>query len=229
MEKPILFNTDMVRAILEGRKTCTRRVIKNKYDNADITFFENKYGKRLVYMQNDTPKDIIHEDGSRTCHLKAYEEIKKPYEVGDILWVRETWCDATTDLYVDSDLELGDCKYIFKVDDNGRIQPIIELDVKRWRPSIHMPKEAARIFLEVTSVRAERLKDIAEDGAKAEGAISTAIENEDGTDYVGLYAIENFREIWNSTIKKEERHKYGWKANPWVWVIEFKEKIRKVS
>ncbi|MDU4954010.1 MAG: hypothetical protein E6X21_17000, partial [Clostridium sp.] len=91
MEKPILFNTDMVRAILEGRKTCTRRVIKNKYDNADITFFENKYGKRLVYMQNDTPKDIIHEDGSRTCHLKAYEEIKKPYEVGDILWVRETW------------------------------------------------------------------------------------------------------------------------------------------
>lgn len=58
MEKPILFNTDMVRAILDGRKTCTRRVIKNKYDNADITFFENKYGKRLVYMQNDTPKDM---------------------------------------------------------------------------------------------------------------------------------------------------------------------------
>ncbi|PWL55372.1 MAG: hypothetical protein DBY38_02015 [Clostridium cadaveris] len=234
MEKPILFNTDMVRAILEGRKTCTRRVIKNKYDNADITFFENKYGKRLVYMQNDTPKDIIHEDGSRTCHLKAYEEIKKPYEVGDILWVRETW----TKLYkVDANgFTQWDKEKIYYAADG---EPDVELvdedgflkeDQRiKWKPSIHMPKSLARIFLEVTSVRAERLKDITEDGAKAEGAISTAIENEDGTDYVGLYAIENFREIWNSTIKKEERHKYGWKANPWVWVIEFKEKIRKVS
>ncbi|NME63821.1 hypothetical protein HF846_04295 [Clostridium cadaveris] len=209
MLKPILFNTDMVKAILEGRKTCTRRIIKNL-----IVFNQEEE----TFSHKDKKSDIGYKVGLTKDEIIEYA----PYQVGDILWVRETWCDATTDLYVDSDLELGDCKYIFKVDDNGRIQPIIELDVKRWRPSIHMPKEAARIFLEVTSVRAERLKDIAEDGAKAEGAISTAIENEDGTDYVGLYAIENFREIWNSTIKKEERHKYGWNANPWVWVIEFK-------
>ena len=170
MEKPILFNTDMVRAILEGRKTCTRRVIKNKYDNADITFFENKYGKRLVYMQNDTPKDIIHEDGSRTCHLKAYEEIKKPYEVGDILWVRETW----TKLYkVDANgFTQWDKEKIYYAADG---EPDVELvdedgflkeDQRiKWKPSIHMPKSLARIFLEVTSVRAERLKDITEDGA----------------------------------------------------------------
>lgn len=230
MERPILFNTDMVRAILDEKKTCTRRVIKNKYDNAYITFFENKYGKRLVYMQNDTPKDIIHEDGSRTCHLKAYEEIKKPYQVGDILWVRETWCDATTDLDVDSNFELGDCKYIFKADDNGRMQPIIELDVKRWRPSIHMPKEAARIFLEVTCVRAERLKDITEDGAKAEGIREYTKDgelfkyavNEDQYRWSVMprSPIEAFKDLWNTCYNWPK----CWEYNPWVWVIEFRRR-----
>lgn len=219
MLKPILFNTDMVRAILEGRKTCTRRVIKNKYDNADITFFENKYGKRLVYMQNDTPKDIIHEDGSRTCHLKAYEEIKKPYEVGDILWVRETWKQYEKRVGKGRQTHLQKF-YGYKADADNLNNPS-EFYEGNWKPSIHMPKKAARIFLEVTSVRAERLQDITTKECFNEG-IKYDYNSKDNE-------FVFFSELWNSTIKRCERHKYGWKANPWVWVIEFKEKIRKVS
>ena len=225
MIKPILFNTDMVRAILEGRKTCTRRVIKNKYDNADITFFENKYGKRLVYMQNDTPKDIIHEDGSRTCHLKAYEEIKKPYEVGDILWVRETWTklykvdangftqwDKEKIYYAadgDPDIEL--------VDEDGFLKEDRRI---KWKPSIHMPKSLARIFLEVTCVRAERLQNITTEQILKEGVVQRFPKVNDR--FTPDILRGGFIELWNSTIKRYERHKYGWKANPWVWVIEFK-------
>ena len=205
MEKPILFNTEMVKAIMEGRKTVTRRVIKNKYTNANIEWFENKYGKRLVYMQNDTPPDVIHEDGSRTCHIKMCEEIKRPYKVGDILYVRETWCDTSKDMLSSCDLDLGECKYIFKVDDNGKSQPLVECEVKRWRPSIHMPKAAARIFLRVTDVRVERLQDMKFEDYKKEG-FSTSYE---------------FMELWDKTIKKEDLDQYGWQANPWVWVIEF--------
>lgn len=80
----------------------------------------------------------------------------------------------------------------------------------RWHPSIHMPKEAARIWLKVTSVRAERLQDITEDGAEAEGAIDRIYT-----------AREHFIEIWDRTIKKSDLDIYGWYANPWVWVIEF--------
>ena len=227
MEKPILFNTDMVRAILEGRKTCTRRVIKDvsELEFIGISSTDGDIFDHAAFGYGNF-NDIV--------NAKIVKSIKAPYLPGDILWVRETWTklykvdangftqwDKEKIYYAadgDPDIEL--------VDEDGFLKEDRRI---KWKPSIHMPKSLARIFLEVTSVRAERLKDITEDGAKAEGAISTAIENEDGTDYVGLYAIENFREIWNSTIKKEERHKYGWKANPWVWVIEFKEKIRKVS
>lgn len=210
-----------MRAILEGRKTCTRRVIKNL-----IVFNQEEE----TFSHKDKKSDIGYKVGLTKDEIVEYA----PYQAGDILWVRETWTklyevdangftqwDKEKIYYAadgDPDIEL--------VDEDGFLKEDQRI---KWKPSIHMPKSLARIFLEVTSVRAERLKDITEDGAKAEGAISTAIENEDGTDYVGLYARENFREIWNSTIKKEERHKYGWKANPWVWVIEFKEKIRKVS
>lgn len=206
LEKPILFNTEMVKAILEDRKTCTRRVIKKKYSNTDIDFHEDKYGKRLVEIQNDAPKPIVHPDGSKTVHLVACEEIKKPYKVGDILYVRETWCDVEKDFRKDDDIDIGDCKYIFKVDDNGEKHPLIEGYIKRWRPSIHMPKEAARIFLKVTSVRPEKLQDITEDQIKKEG-----IREE-----FPPLAQDAFQELWDSTTKE-----YRWRLNPWVWVIEF--------
>jgi hypothetical protein len=211
LEKPILFNTEMVKAILKGQKTCTRRIIKNKYENADIDWFENKYGKRLVCIQNDAPAPRKNPNGTTTHSLVAMEEIKKPYNIGDILYVRETWCDVETDFRKDDDIDLGDCKYIFKVDDNGEEHPLIEGYIKRWRPSIHMPKKASRIFLKVTDVRTERIQDITEEQIKKEG-----IREE-----FPPLAEDSFRELWDSTTKD-----YKWCLNPWVWVIEF-ERIEK--
>lgn len=206
-EKPILFNTAMVQEIMAGDKTCTRRLIKNKYSNTDIEWFENKYGRRLVYMQNDAPTDIIHENGSRTCHVKACEEIKAPYEIGDILYVRETWRVWDSDIC--TCYECHGCnhgKYIYKAgygDDE-------EL---KWKPSIHMPKEAARIFLRVTAVKVERLQDITTEGCFKEGI--TFDYNSPNTEF------DFFEELWDSTIKKEDIEAHGYKANPWVWVIDF--------
>lgn len=221
MEKPILFNTEMVKAILEGRKTCTRRIIKNKYENADIDWFENKYGKRLVYIQNDVPAPRKNTNGTTTHSLVAMEEIKKPYQIGDILYVRETWCDVKKDFRKDDDMDLGDCKYIFKVDDNGGKHPLIEYHVERWRPSIHMPRVAARIFLKVISIRAERIQDITEEDAINEGAEKAY--------YSSIYSskpkhgekednyIDGFHELWNECYRWPQT----WEGNPWVWRIEF--------
>lgn len=220
MEKPILFNTEMVKAILEGRKTCTRRIVKNKYENADIDWFENKYGKRLAYIQNDAPAPKKNQNGTTTHSLVACEEIKKPYEVGDILYVRETWQEWSNDMC--TCYECYGCnhgKYIHKAgyeNDEGM----------KWRPSIHMPKEAARIFLKVTSIRAERIQDITEEDAINEGAGKAY--------YSSIYSskpkhgekednyIDGFHELWNECY----RWPHTWEGNPWVWVIEF-QKIEK--
>lgn len=219
MEKPILFNTEMVKAILEGKKTCTRRVVKEglleKWSEFD-EWQESKikgYGNAVVQKQG----------------INSYLMLESPYEVGDVLYVRETWCDTTKDLIDDSDLEVGECKYVFKVDDNGYRQPIIEVDVKRWRPSIHMPKEAARIFLEVTNVRVERLQDITEEGAREEGVRQYTKDGE-----VFKYAVNEYQYKWSEmpkdpieAFKKLWDNCYNWPKcwtyNPWVWVIEFKK------
>ena len=132
-----------------------------------------------------------------------------PYQPGDTLYVRETWCD---DRQFTHDSTPG--RYFYKASENENF---------KWKPSIHMPKEAARIWLKVTNVRIERLQDVTEDGAKAEGAIDNrgfihSPENE----YDRIHtAREHFIKIWNSTIKKSDLDSYGWDADPWVWVIEF--------
>lgn len=215
--KPILFNTEMVQAILDGRKTCTRRVVKTRRKDA-CGFYVTK-----------------RPDGSFTG-VYEYDEDERMFEnqliplykPGDILYVRETWerfecwnCDGD---------ERGNCQkepkksvldktfgcYMYRATDE------ISGDAK-WHPSIHMPKEAARIWLKATNVRAERLQDITEDGAEAEGAIDNrgfihSPENE----YDRIYtAREHFIEIWDRTIKKSDLDIYDWDANPWVWVIEF--------
>lgn len=204
LEKPILFNTEMVKAILEDRKTCTRRVIKKKYSNTDIDFHEDKYGKRLVEIQNDAPAPVKNPNGTTTYSLVACEEIKKPYKVGDILYVRETWKEFKKRIGQGEQCHLGSF-YGYKADEDNHGNPSEFYDGK-WKPSIHMPKVAARIFLKVINVRAERLQDITEDQIKKEG-----IREE-----FPPLAQDAFQELWDSTTKE-----YRWRLNPWVWVIEF--------
>lgn len=192
--KPILFNTEMVRAILDGIKGSTRRIVKGFIPNDAV------WGYTAF-----TPKGYI---SCRGTFADGYGEkfFKLPCEPGNILYVRETWKKAPNGYYYYEDWQKNDIA-----------------DVTKWKPSIHMPKEAARIWLKVTDVRVERLQDVTEDGAKAEGAIDNrgfihSPENE----YDSIHtAREHFTEIWNSTIKKSDIDRYGWNANPWVWIIEF--------
>lgn len=203
--KPILFNTEMVRAILDRRKVCTRRIIKPQPTG--------EYATILAEIA--------------------------PYQPGDILYVRETfaWCPC------------WDCR--FDTIPNGCRHPVIYDSKKRehgcymyrascedneypsadtWHPSIHMPKEVARIWLKVTDVRVERLQSITEGGAIREGAEGEKCHHTNTgafgcTDCMNTGWIEppqvEFMQIWNSTIKKSDLDRYGWDANPWVWVIEF--------
>lgn len=196
--KPILFNTEMVRAILDGLKTCTRRICKdaNEYTVPDMDFYNAD--RRTYAVHNFADKEQMEQlsTAERTC----------PICPGDILYVREAWKKAPNGYYYYEDWQRNDIA-----------------DVTKWKPSIHMPKEAARIWLKVTDVRIERLQDVTEDGAKAEGAIDNrgfihSPENE----YDRIHtAREHFLKIWNDTIKKSNFNCYGWDANPWVWVIEF--------
>ncbi len=182
--KPILFNTPMVQAILDNRKTVTRRIVK---ESALSKFNFDSTGKLLGSF-----------DG---CDMYPSTD-DAPYHVGDILYVRETWCK--TDCF---GLQNG---YVYKAD--GAKNDIFKDTgfTPKWHPSIHMPKETARIFLRVTDVSIERLQDITVKGAIKEGM--TDIISGDGTEFIS---------VWNSTVKKQELDRYGWNADPWVWVIEF--------
>lgn len=216
--KPILFNTEMVRAILDGRKDATRRIVKGFIPDDAV------WGYTAF-----TPKGYI---SCRGTFADGYGEkfFKLPCEPGDILYVRETfaWCpcwdcgfDTIPDgcrhpvIYDSKKREHGCYMYRASCEDNE--YPSADT----WHPSIHMPKEAARIWLKVTDVRVERLQEISEDGAKAEGANFKNGKNVGFEEKMNRTAIERFTEIWNSTIKKSDLDRYGWDANPWVWVIEF--------
>lgn len=186
--KPILFNTEMVRAILDGRKSCTRRVVKPQPTA--------RYGAQCI---------------------------KPPYQSGDILYVRETvW--QKIGHYLDVDGETKPSWY-----NEFRYVASDEKPETGWnyswvkRPSIHMPKEAARIWLKVTGVRVERLQDITVDGCHREGI---NIETSAVTDGETLnrnhdFSLEKFETLWDSTVKKSDLDSYGWDANPYVWIIEF--------
>lgn len=213
--KPILFNTEMVQAILGGLKTETRRVVRQHYSNADLEMFTNKYGTRLVERQNDVPEPESHVDefGVKytTRHLTAIEECKAPYNHGDILWVRETWAAGC----------MGG--YIYKA---GHEYADMLAELHQWKPSIHMPREAARLFLRVACVRAERLQDIDVFGAMAEGCDGRCESPSSGCPgslsiVTRNFSIEKFQTVWDRTIKSPDRELYGWDANPWVWVVKF--------
>ena len=201
--KPILFNTDMVRAILDGRKTVTRRVIKEPKDfmfDGETSFMPaGKHGEKYLHM------DCVNVYDSAVRYIRCL------YRVKDILYVRETWGEWTGG-------------YVYKAWNEPFPQAGC-YPVTKWHPSIHMPKEAARIFLKVTDVRIERVQDITEEQAKKEGAINNIgfIHSPDN-EYTKIHtAKEDFQNIWDSTIKKAHFVLYGWNANPWVWVIEFEQ------
>lgn len=236
---PILFNTEMVRAILDGRKDATRRIVKGFIPDDAV------WGYTAF-----TPKGYI---SCRGTFADGYGEkfFKLPCEPGDILYVRETWqCwrahryEATADVRFRAGGD--DVRLQFA---NGNTDSIDRLDYDtfvhkwfshngEWKPSLFMPKVAARIWLKVTDVRVERLQDIDEDGVWNEGfrftpPCLTRVSADGHTcdldgpctshiKYCDMTMGDLFgRELWNSTIKKSDIDRYGWDANPWVWVIEF--------
>ena len=202
--KPILFNTEMVRAILDGRKTCTRRLIKPQPDKKHIY--------PLGFVTDSTEKKEVGCFGfAANEYGGSIQYVKPPYRYapGDILYVRETWKKAPNGYYYYEDWQRNDIA-----------------DVTKWKPSIHMPKEAARIWLRVTDVRVERLQEITAESALTEGADkyihANGTLNEDQT-------ITSFIGIWNSTIKESDLDRYGWDANPYVWVISFERCAKPVE
>lgn len=219
--KPILFNTEMVRAILAGKKISTRRLITPQpqahlcYSFAGKDFgkwhYPPKYAQESWGKAFQIPTNISLEEREKRWNPPAH--------AGDILWVRETW--STTGkcgLYPDWPIE-GPPHYIYKADD-----PDCDAAIKaRWYPSIHMPKAAARIFLRAVDVRVERLQEITVEGCAAEGIwddYKTHSEKYHENLKKAAYP-KAFSELWNSTIKKDSLPRYGWNANPWVWAITF--------
>ena len=187
--KPILFNTEMVRAILDGRKSCTRRIVKHDVE----VILNSPYHKKYPEVAD---KQII----SKLC--------MPPYQPGDILYVRETFIQAAAHIFW------------YKADNKPWMSQGL-----LWKPSIHMPKEAARIWLKVTDVRVERLQecgkgwclDIEKEGIVTQQDPILYISDDTFHDALRM----EFQKTWDSTIKKSDLDRYGWDASPWVWVIEF--------
>lgn len=210
--KPILFNTEMVLAILDGRKTQTRRVVK---------FPDGMTGR-------------LPRDGSRNILFYPGGIKHPPYMPGDILYVRETWgffpcsdCEQPDDckeqtghkpdtLKVDGK-QVDGC-FVYRANYGTTEDDSFPPSVFKWRPSIHMPKAATRIFLRVTSVRAEKLRDITEAEATKEGLYKGWRRSGRGS--LALSARQAFMWLWE-TITCDGPAAETWACNPWVWVIEF--------
>jgi len=215
-EKPIIFSTEMVRAILDGRKSQTRRVIKLKYDNTHIQWRTDKYGTRLVEMQNDVEGETFgkNDDGNTWHKLLACMEIWPRYKVGDVLWVRENFYQRyVIRRNMDGEPERWRYPEFGYVASGGH--PDTGEGYWQSRPSIHMPRAAARIFLRVTDVRAERVQSITYGDCCAEGVFN---KKELKSVFDGSIATERFARLWNSINAKRG---YGWDTNPWVWVYTF--------
>lgn len=271
--KPILFNTEMIRAILDGRKSCTRRIVKPQpqsrlcYTFAGCNCGTWGYPSKTAYEnwgdEYKLPEDITDEELKRRWN--------PPYHTDDILYVRETWRVGAWDILnqmIAFDYKDGTCGELTYIHDRDLFERLVNQsrnDARqakceyngvdfvwekgkspcRWHPSIHMPKEAARIWLNVTDVRVERLQEITESGAKAEGIrgytkdgnlYKYAVTDDWWIDYHNKHkeivtgtwwqdmprtAKDAFSYLWNSTIKKSDLDLYGWNANPWVWTIEY--------
>lgn len=220
-ERPVLFSGEMVRAILDNHKTQTRRVIKPQ----PMINFTDKYSVEIEWLGVLTRRsgglsfsaqellDYFWED---ICNQRLTNEVLCPYgRRGDRLWVRETFC-----YYHSIKDEHGNQKIAYRAD----IDPKYHKNFT-WKPSIHMPRKASRIFLEVTDIRIERLQDISEEDAIAEGIEKNPVQFDTWLDYpAGSSAAgwrnpkHSFQSLWQSINGND-----SWELNPWVWVIEFKQ------
>lgn len=241
-EHPILFSAPMVRAILDGRKTQTRRVVKPQPDH----HWESLPGYRLdmrpqlvagglaVRHVHSIPMRPFAREQQRTSDLGPWSTCPAGAP-GDRLWVRETWCLAHPDYHDEAEgIRLGR-----PVRDDGRwchyratddVDSGDKENASPWRPSIHMPRWASRITLEVTGVRVERLQDITEADAMAEGVDTfdgvAPEQRVPGPGFNGARLGDQphrlpFADLWEKTYGED-----AWDANPWVWVVEFKRVTR---
>lgn len=238
--KPILFNTEMVRAILDG-KTVTRRVIK---------FPTNRYTGQVPIADKVSLTELRIDKANFSEEPFYGFDVKPPYQLGDILYVRETWkiVDYLDKLSLKFEYE-ADGKISDFIDfASNRLQKFLKyIGKKGWCPALFMPKEAARIWLKVTDLRVERLQDITEEQAEKEGIRGYSkdgklykyavtddwwihFHNKHKKSFTGSWwqdmprtAKKGFSYLWNSTLKKSGIDRYGWDANPWVWVIEFEQ------
>ena len=203
--KLILFSTEMVNAILDGRKTQTRRVVKKDISNQ---FDVDVDGTAYAYIEPETGD-----------HYKPVEISR--IRPSDILWVRETWQTVPA--------ESGDgYAYVYKASSNGQ-DWATNTEGWKWRPSIYMPKEAARVFLRVKDVRVERVQEIDTDDAIAEGCSGVPCDClQFGRGWMGCESCMNtgwqeppiveFMQLWDSINSKRG---FSWDINPWVWPITF--------
>ena len=215
--KSLIFSTPMVKAILAGHKTMTRRVVKPQ---PVLTRFG-----RWHWMD---ARSLI---SSYTLAEEMQSAVSRPYKPGDVLWVRETWCEYAQEHIVDGQ------RFAYKATANEDChnEYIKHGYPYKWRPSIYMPREDARIFLKVTDVRAERLREISEDDAMKEGFQSTATEFGGCAVYANKYekaldiecpdgcnclnSRENFAGLWDASYAKKPE--FQWDKSPYVWVIAF--------
>lgn len=195
-ERPILFSGPMVRAILEGRKTQTRRIVKSK-------------GTWDVLHNPDS--DRVWPGAEDECG--DWQDFECPYgNVGDVLWIREAWAHIVVGNQID---------YLYRADHHKGLEK--RDGDQKWKPSIHMPRVACRLMLEITGVRVERLNEISEHDAKSEGIDQVRNiwklygERQPGTASETGQPIKSFASLWESINGPE-----SWSANPWVWVVEFK-------
>jgi len=202
-EHGMIFNGEMVRAILDGRKTQTRRIVSDRHLN-------------LIDVGSQIGECYPLECGIDHENSQSYYREHCPFgTIGDRIWVRETWAEAGAGA---PELQLYRANYPEHVPSHYENVPLAE-DI-RWTPSIHMPRWASRILLEITGVRVERLNDISQQDAQAEGMKLTGwrptySDPDSGGDVWTPY--DNFAQLWESIYGVD-----SWKANPWVWVIEFK-------
>lgn len=238
---PILFNTDMVQAILDGRKTVTRRLVKKRQCMLADRKEPHELDRKYAPFDGMTDAELV------TCTYRP------PCKPGNILYVRETWRVGAWDMHnqmVAFDYKDGSFGELVHIRDRTLFERLVDQSREearrskceyngadfvwqkgkspcRWRPSIHMPKEAARIWLKVIDVRVERLQDMTDQKAEAEGIhwdeCPAGYTWKPRTDIHNCYTnpVAAMAALWNRTLHKKQKDIYGWDANPWVWVTEF--------